>query len=232
MDVRGNIVGAEALLRWQYAGQKIYPPIVIALAQEDGYYADLTACIIEKVCDDIAAFKAAALDDIRVSINITVEQLNDETFVRTVIETVRRRGLTGNLGLEVTEESSLLHYDKIARHIDLLGENGVSISIDDFSMGQTSLKYLQTNNFDAVKLDGALVREVAANGRSKDIIKSIVTLGNTLGFATVAEYVETDEVRNLLLGLGCQYFQGYLYSPAIPPEEFINYYKNHSKEVK
>ncbi|MDL2236443.1 EAL domain-containing protein [Christensenellaceae bacterium OttesenSCG-928-K19] len=227
LDVNDRIAGAEALLRWRYSGQMIYPPMVIALAQEDKYYTELTARIIEKVCDDIVTLKKETREDIKISANITVEQLNDSKFVNSVIEMVERRGLKGNLGLEVTEETSIMYYDKIAQHIDMLNACGIPIAIDDFSMGQTSLKYLQTNDFDSVKLDGALVKEVAKNVRSRDIIKSIISLGNTLGFVTIAEYVETREIRDLLYELGCKYFQGYLYSPAIPPEEFIAFYKKH-----
>ena len=104
-----------------------------------------------------------------------------------------------------------------------MSKNNIAAAIDDFSMGHTSIKYLQENHFRFIKLDGALVKQVSKNSRSKDIIRSIIELGNHLGSEIVAEYVETDELLNQLIDLGCHYFQGYLFSPAIPAEKFIEF---------
>lgn len=88
-------------------------------------------------------------------------------------------------------------------------------------MGQTSLNYLRDNNFRFVKLDGSLVRQVTDNARCREIISSIVSLGSTLGFQVVAEWVENEAIRDHLLTLGCKVYQGYLYSPAIPLKELL-----------
>ena len=90
-------------------------------------------------------------------------------------------------------------------------------------MGHSSLLYLQDNQFDYVKLDGSLVRELPDNGRACDIIDSIVDLGGRMHFAVVAEYVETQAQRDRLLELGCTLYQGYLYSPALPLKEWLAY---------
>ena len=101
--------------------------------------------------------------------------------------------------------------------------------IDDFGMGHTSLLYLQTNYFDVVKLDGALTRDVIENKRNSDIIASIVYLGESLHFTLVAEWVETEEQRDELKRLGCDAFQGYLYSKPIPLEELIVWLSQYEK---
>ena len=88
--------------------------------------------------------------------------------------------------------------------------------MDDFGMGHSSLMYLQNNQFDIVKLDGSLVKQLMSNKRSSDIISSIIYLSHSLKFEVLAEFVETAGQRDALLALGCRNYQGYLYSPAIP----------------
>ena len=105
---------------------------------------------------------------------------------------------------------------------------GLKIAMDDFGMGHSSLIYLKEYNFDIVKLDGSLIREIVTNSHCCDIISSIVYLSESMRFSTVAEYVETLEQRNMLLKLGCRCYQGYLYSPALPFDKLIEYLKAHS----
>ena len=227
VDEDSRITGAEALLRWQFDGKPIMPPLIISLAQENSFYNELTYSIIRRTCKDIKEFTYKTRENIKISVNVNAEQLNDTHFIDEIIRIVQAGGIANNIVLEITEDSSIMYFDKTTENIDRLHENGISIAIDDFSMGQTSLKYLQSNHFDYVKLDGSLVKQIAQNTRSKDIIQSIITLGHKLGFSIVAEYVENELIRDELLSLGCQLFQGYLYSPAIPPKDFIEYYNKH-----
>lgn len=228
MDLNNRLVGAEALLRWSYADEQIFPPLLVALAREDGFYDDLTFCILEQVCRDIRLFREQTLPELLVSVNISSDQLDDRGFVQRAIEIAEREGVTENLSFEVTEETSLLLFGNISANMELLRVHHIAVAIDDFSMGQTSLKYLQSNQFRYVKLDGELVRQVTKNSRSREIISSIIKLGNRLNFQVVAEYVENEEIRDILHDLGCQYFQGYLYSPAITPGAFIAYFLEHT----
>ena len=123
----------------------------------------------------------------------------------------------------MTEEAALERFGKIAENLHELFRHGILAAIDDFSMGQTSLKYLQGSNFQFVKLDGALVRQLLDSPRSQDIVRAIVGLGEDLSFQVVAEYVESRELRDLLLSLNCRIFQGYLYSPAVPPAGLVRF---------
>ena len=113
--------------------------------------------------------------------------------------------------------------DKIRR----LKEQGHIFLIDDFGMGHTSLLYLQTNHFGVVKLDGSLTKDILQNDRNKNIITAITELGKSLHFKTIAEYVETEEQKNLLLVLGCDGFQGYYYSKPITLEELVPWMEHH-----
>ncbi len=226
VDADKGVIGAEALLRWSYAGERIFPPLIIKLAVEDGFFNELTHCILRRACKDIQVLRQKTKRTIKISVNITVDQLNNPDFVEMVVDMVKKYGVTGNLVLEVTEETSIIYFDHISQNIDRLHENGIGIAVDDFSMGQTSLKYLQSNHFDHVKLDGSLVRQITENLRSRDIIHSIIRLGKRLGFDIIAEYVENEEIKEALLALGCKLYQGYLYSPAVPVEEYAQFYKD------
>ena len=111
--------------------------------------------------------------------------------------------------------------NKFASILDKIKKLGYKIAIDDFSMGSTSIKYLQSNHFDIVKLDGAIVKDMMVNERSKDIVSSIVFLAESLDFKVLAEFVETQEQMMALQEVGCDYYQGYYFSKAVTKEEFI-----------
>ena len=223
VDESGRVIGAEALLRWKFAGETVFPPLVVALAQEDGLFDTLTSCILRRVCRETRELCVKTGTALSVSVNITAQQLNSPHFVEEVIRTAEEAGAAARLCLEVTEETSLSSFDQIALQIDRLHEAGITVAIDDFSMGSTSLKYLQTHAFQYIKLDGSLVRRMTENPRSREIVASIVALGETLGFTVVAEYVETQDVRDALCALGCRCYQGYLFSPAVAPDAFVAY---------
>ena len=218
----GQCVGAEALLRWQYQGQTLFPPLVVALSQADGSYDALTQRILKTVCQDTIQI-AQALEACHVSANITAEQLGDLGFIRSVVELAEQQGVADSFGLEVTEEGSLLSQPHLSEALSLLRAHGISVAIDDFSMGQTSLQYLQNGGFRFVKLDGALVRQSDENERSREIIHSIIELGRTLDFRIIAEQVETPDTLQNLAALGCKYFQGFLFGRAMPLPVFLQW---------
>lgn len=223
MNAEGQIIGAEALLRWSFLGQKVYPPLVVALAREDGCFDDLTWGIINTVCSEVGYLCTNIHSELKISINIVAEQLNNAGFIDHVIDLANAQGICENLILEVTEETALGNYGRIAENIEHLRIHGIIMAIDDFSMGQTSLNYLKSNGFQLVKLDGALVKQVLHNSRCSEIIASIVNLGKNLGFEVTAEYVENQAIRDTMAALGCHAFQGYLYSPAVPKDDLIRY---------
>ena len=100
---------------------------------------------------------------------------------------------------------------------------GVKLAMDDFGMGHSSLMYLKEYDFDTIKLDGSLVREILTNNNCRNIISSIVLLGKSLNYSVLAEYVEKEEQKRILHELGCEKYQGYLYSKAIPYQKLIKY---------
>lgn len=214
-NCEGEMIGAEALLRWRYMEEAVYPPLAVALSQEDGFFDRLTECVIEtsmKACSALLELGSP----VTISANITAEQLNEPRFVEKVIRMAEVHRVAGHYCLEITEESAADRMEEIPHHISRLKAAGILAAVDDFSMGRTSLKYLQHNSFYAVKLDGSLVRGIVGNKRNQEIVSSIISLGRSLDFVVMAEYVETEEIRSLLQRLGCSLYQGYLYSPAVP----------------
>lgn len=213
-----GMAGAEALMRWKYMEQGVYPPLVVALAQEDGFYDRLTWCIMRRAMSDCASLIKEGRG-IKISVNVTAEQLNDSHFIDMTIKMAEDAGVLGYFCLEVTEETSIESMKSIMDNISRLKKKGIVVAVDDFSMGKTSLKYLKDNIFEIVKLDGELVRQIADNERIRGIISSIISLGQKLDFEIIAEFVENERIRDELHLLGCNLYQGYLYSPAVPFEK-------------
>ena len=223
IDNNGRLYGAEALLRWQYGGKTLFPPFVVHMAREAGLEDDLARSILRKVCGDIVHMREAGMEDMRVSVNISPEQLNNDVFVTDAILLAKQYKVERQLGIEVIEETSIEHMAHASESIRRLNAEGLQVSMDDFSMGTTSIKNLRENNFSHVKLDGALVADMENNERSSDIVQSIISLGDSMGFEVIAEYVDSQVKLDKLKEMGCEYFQGYYYSPAVPLEEFISF---------
>lgn len=166
--------------------------------------------------------------EFKISVNITNESLLWTDLENCIADKVSKYHITpGRLWLEITEQDALVSSREVLEKMRRLKEQGHKFLIDDFGMGHTSLLYLQTNYFSVVKLDGSLTKDVLKNERDQEIITAITGLGKSLHFETVAEYVETEEQKDLLLSLGCDAFQGYYYSKPISVAELILWMKQH-----
>lgn len=225
LDTQDRVIGGEALLRWRYQNQMLYPPFVIALAKEAGVLNALALETLHTVSRAIRDINQTTSERLHLSINLVADQLNDTQFVHQVIAILQQYQVEEQIYLELTEETSLAGMDNIDDNIALLGQHGVALAIDDFGMGQTSLSYLKENHFRYVKLDGQMVKHMMSQPRSGEIIASIVSLGENLHYQVIAEYVENRAIKDRLMELGCYIYQGYYYSPAIPKEAFIAYYQ-------
>jgi len=213
----GHCIGAEALLRWEHPllGM-LYPPLVIKLAQEGGFLPELEEKILEKALADRPKVLAQFGEDVKLSVNVTgttVVTPRYLQFCRQLNEVEPFAGI--NICIEVTEQAAIFFSEETISTLRALREMGLLLAIDDFSMGQTSIHYLQENIFDIIKLDGSLVDGLFTHENSRDIILSIVQLAKTLNLTVLAEYVDSEEKRRLLHEIGCDNYQGYLYSPAV-----------------
>ena len=224
-DNHGKCIGAESLLRWNHAQYGIvYPPLVVHLAKESGRLFELEMAIIEKSVQDSVELKKVFGESFKLSVNITVSSLNDKRllpFLKSLTEKYPFK--QGSVCIEITEETALETTEQTSALMNQIKKMGFIFALDDFSMGHTSLQYLQYNQFDLVKLDGNLVKSLLGNVRTKEIINSIVYLSKSLGFKVLAEFVETKEQQEALESIGVNLYQGYLYSPAIDKEAFIQF---------
>ncbi len=223
-DNNGRCIGAEALLRWQHARYgTVYPPLVIQEAKESGILFNLEKYVIEKAVHDSESLRKHFGADFKMSVNVTVSTLYDTRLIPFLQDLADRYRLkAGNICLEITEETELVTSEETGDLIRSLKAFGYTFALDDFSMGHTSLHYLQHNQFDIVKLDGSLVRSLIDNERTREIISSIVYLSKSLDFAVIAEYVETAEQKEALEQVGCLRYQGYLFSPAVDREALLS----------
>lgn len=228
MDQNQKVMGAEALLRWKYQSEMyIYPPLVIALAEETGQMDELGTFIVSSVCRDLEIMNKEFDKPLLISINLTAVQVTDGKIFGIIKEELAKYNLEGKqLGLEITEHAALQFSAGIIERLEEMRRFGTPIIMDDFGMGHSSMVYLRENQFDLVKLDGSVVKDILNNKRSRDIISSIIYLSKSLDFDVLAEYVESNEQQKVLEELGCFYYQGYLFGKAEPLEQFMKIASN------
>lgn len=219
---KGKYLGGEALLRWKHSEYGyIYPPLIIYLATEGGILPKLERELVDMSVEAIRQISRKCEEDFKVSINITAHSLEWE-IEKYIKEKLEEQNIPAEkLWLEITEQDVLTNSEVAAEKIRQLKKAGHKLLIDDFGMGHTSLIYLQSDYFDVVKLDGSLVRNILKGETNQNIVAAIVELGRKIGIGIIAEYVETEELKQKLEELGCYCYQGYLYGKPMPLEEFI-----------
>lgn len=230
VDCNDVCVGVEALIRWNHPELGfIYPPLIIELAKEKNVLHELEQFLFDEAASAISKLEKYAADSpgFKISVNITNESLEWDGIEKCIEDVVARYHIPNKrFCLEITEQDALSTSIDIADKIKNIKAKGHKFLIDDFGMGHTSLVYLQTNYFDVVKLDGSLTRDILDNERNSDIIASIAYLGKSLHFKIIAEYVEDEKQRDKLKELGCDTFQGYLYSKPLLFDELTQWLNN------
>lgn len=219
----GKCIGAEALLRWKHPEYGfIYPPLIIYLAKEGNILPELERMLFDTAISAIKQVSDSCGEDFKISVNITAHSLDWEIEEYIEQKLNEYRVSANYLWIEITEQDMLTNSDMVIRKISCLKKAGHKLLIDDFGMGHTSLIYLESDHFDVVKLDGSLVRDIINKETNQKIVSSVIELAKKLNVKVVAEYVETEEEYNLLKHMGCDWYQGYLFSKPIPLEELIN----------
>lgn len=217
----GECIGAEALLRWKHPSYgMIYPPLVIQVAEESGKLLKLEEKIFVTIMEEMPKLLEILGENAKISINVTgttIQSQEFEDFLKELSEKYAQ--YKERVVIEITEQAALSIKEDLIERMTRISKLGFRFAIDDFSMGSTSIKYLQTNLFTLIKLDGSMTRVILGNTRTKDIVASITKLSTDLGIDVLAEFVETEEQRKVLEEVGCYLYQGYLYSPAVPIEK-------------
>lgn len=219
----GKCIGAEALLRWKHSEYGfIYPPLIIYLAKEGNFLPELERMLFDTAISAIKQVSDSCGEDFKISVNITAHSFDWEIEEYIEQKLQEYRVSANYLWIEITEQDVLTNSDMVIRKISCLKKAGHKLLIDDFGMGHTSLIYLESDHFDVVKLDGSLVRDIIKKETNQKIVSSVIELAKKLNVKVVAEYVETEEEYSLLKHMGCDWYQGYLFSKPIPLEELIN----------
>jgi len=220
---RGRLIGAEALLRWNHPRRGILPPAeFISLAEETGLILPLGALVLENACAQLAAWATRpGFPLISIAVNVSARQFRQPDFVDQVLAVLRRTGADPRrLKLEITESMLLDDIEETITIMSRLKGHGVQFSLDDFGTGYSSLAYLKRLPLDQLKIDRAFVRDLLEDDTSSAIAQTIISLSGAMRLSLLAEGVETEEQRSWLARFGCHAFQGYLFSPPIPPENF------------
>lgn len=216
----GNVAGVEALMRWTHPTYGAVPPDrFIPLAESLGIIEQLGSWALRTACRQIVSWWSEGLDIPRVAVNVSAMQLRLPDFVDQVIAIIQQEGLPPEvLELELTETMLSTDIEAGFAAFARLREQGIRVAIDDFGTGYSSLSYLCTYPVDVVKIDRSFVRGLETDPDQEYVVRAIILLAQSLGMRTIAEGVETEGQRNMLLALGCDEFQGYLLAHPGPPD--------------
>ena len=217
----GRIAGAEALVRWEHRDLGLLPPdAFIPIAEETNLITDLTGWVLEAALQQLRAWNEAGLPPCRIAINLSARDFLPGLAERLQSLLERHRVAPERLQLEITESLLTQGNAQVTELLESLAALGVSLALDDFGTGYSSLSYLKRFPIDTLKIDRSFVKGIPDDENDCAIAKAIVSLAQSLGLNVVAEGIETAAQLEFLRGLGCQEFQGYHFSPPVPPATF------------
>lgn len=223
VDDSRHPLGAEALIRWLHPARGlILPAHFIPLAEETGLILPIGLWVLETACAQIKAWEQdARTRDLTLAVNVSAKQFREADFVAQVQATVQRHVINpGLLKLEITESLLQENIEETIATMNALNEIGVQFSLDDFGTGYSSLQYLKRLPLDQLKIDQSFVRDIAVDSSDIAVVRAIIAMARSLSLNVIAEGVDTEEQRQLLLKNGCTHYQGYLFSQPVLIEQF------------
>jgi EAL domain-containing protein (putative c-di-GMP-specific phosphodiesterase class I) len=218
----GRLLGAEALLRWTHPTRgEISPAEFIPIAEANGLSDRFGLWVLNAACGAAKRWQDSGLGALKMAVNLSARQLLDPDLFDKITRTLARHRLSPSmLELELTETAAMGDPDAAARLFGRLREAGVSIAIDDFGSGYSSLSYLKKLPFDKLKIDREFVTDVDSKRESQAICKALIELGRGFDLKVLAEGVETKGEVNTLRRFGCSLFQGFYFSRPLSEEAF------------
>ena len=235
VDRRGVITGVEALVRWKHPERGlIYPADYIPVAEDTGLILPLGMWVLETACTQLATWAdREQTANLSIAVNVSVYQFRHPNFVDMVMAAIQRTGISPQLlKLELTESLLADRMEITIQKMGMLKDLGVTLSLDDFGVGYSSLSCLKRLPLDQLKIDKGFVADVLTDPNDAAISRAIVALAQSLSLQVVAEGVETLEQRDFLADQGCDQFQGHLFAPALPIETLDALLRNPSSEMK
>ena len=227
----GQVSAVEALIRWiNDDGRVVRPDEFIPIAEETGLIVRIGEWVLRTACRQAVAWQEAGFAPIRMSVNVSVEQLRDLGITNAVEQILYDTGLSASdLELEITESSILDESPNIIAGIGALTDLGITFALDDFGTGYSSLSALQRFPIERIKIDRSFVAGIGDSQNDEALASAIVALAKRLDQQVVAEGVETEEQARVLTGFGCDELQGYLFSRPLPAKKFEAFLRNAEK---
>lgn len=225
VDANSNvIVGAEALLRWQHPERGlVFPGDFIALCEETQLIIPVGEWVLRQACAQQAAWRNAGHGIVPVSINLSANHLRESSLAPLVTQTLAHHALpTTAIEIEVTESVLLIDPETSIRNAVAMSHTGIRFALDDFGIGYSSLSYLKRLPVTSLKIDQSFVRDLTTDASDAAIISATIAMAHMLDMRVVAEGVEHAEQLEYLRDRGCDEYQGFLYSPAVPADTFID----------
>ncbi len=223
VDNTHHALGAEALIRWLHPQHGLVSPLqFIPLAEDTGLILPIGQWVLETACAQIKLWEQDALTrDLVLAVNVSAKQFRQGNFVAQVKVAVQRHAINPNmLKLELTESMLLDNIEETIATMNELKSIGIQFSLDDFGTGYSSLQYLKRLPLDQLKVDQSFVRDIAIDSSDNAIVRTIIAMAHSLDIGVIAEGVEKEEQRQLLLDSGCTHYQGYLFGKPVPIEQF------------
>ena len=222
MDIRtGEIIGLEALIRWQHPEMGLISPgEFIPLAEDAGLIFSIGKWVLKTACIQNKAWQEMGIKPLKVAVNLSGHEFRKKSLVNDLSQILDDSGLSAEyLEIEITESTIMEDSERIVNLLNELNEMGIKLSLDDFGTGFSSLGYLKTFPIHVLKIDRSFVKDSTTNTDDATIVKTIITMAHNLKLKVIAEGVETEEQMKFLYGQGCDEIQGFLLSRPLPAEE-------------
>lgn len=225
VDSAGQVVGAEALIRWNHpTSGLLLPSAFIPDAQDAGLMPMIGEWVITHAFNELLKWQASAdTRHLSVSINITADHLMQPDFVRKLLNRVSQENIPcKQVHLELTESVFVSDPDTVAARMNELAAIGFMFSLDDFGTGFSSLSTLRGLPLEQIKIDRSFISSASENQKGEVIVRNIARLGSELGLEVVAEGIETEQQWLMMKEYGCSVFQGFYFSPAVSSSQFAH----------
>ncbi|WP_354533176.1 EAL domain-containing protein [Ralstonia sp. 1138] len=219
----GKVRKAEALIRWTHPVRgEIDPADFIPVAEDSGLIVDIGKWVLNQALDQLVQWHATLDNTLQVSVNKSpLEFRAHQSSTESWPKVVERRGLPPHsLVVEITEGSLMADSDEVVEHLHEFRRAGVDIALDDFGTGYSSLSYLKRFDINYIKIDQSFVRSLAHDPKDIALCSAIVSMAHALHIKVIAEGIETEEQKAILVAAGCDYGQGHLFCPPVPPAAF------------